>query len=99
MNLKKIFSFHPLLYFIIFIFLFMLVKNPQNGGLEGLENNNNNNELNSFVKEYMKSSTLIQDGLSVLVIRNKIKIPTGISNEIEENKRLKKKLTDILSKQ
>ena len=98
MNLKKIFSFHPLLYFIIFIFLFMLVKNPQNGGLEGLENNNNN-ELNSFVKEYMKSSTLIQDGLSVLVIRNKIKIPTGISNEIEENKRLKKKLTDILSKQ
>ena len=98
MNLKKIFGFHPLLYFIIFIFLFMLVKNPQNGGLEGLENNNNN-ELNSFVKEYMKSSTLIQDGLSVLVIRNKIKIPTGISNEIEENKRLKKKLTDILSKQ
>ena len=98
MNLKKIFSFHPLLYFIIFIFLFMLVKNPQNGGLEGLENNNNN-ELNSLVKEYMKSSTRIHGSLSMLVITNKIKIPTGISNEIEENKRLKKKLTDILSKQ
>ena len=97
MNLKKIFSFHPLLYFIIFIFLFMLVKNPQNGGLEGLENNNN--ELNSLVKEYMKSSTRIQGSLSMLVITNKIKIPTGISNVIEENKRLKKKLTDILSKQ
>ena len=98
MNLKKIFSFHPLLYFIIFIFLFMLVKNPQNGGLEGLENNNNN-ELNSLVKEYMKSSSRIQGSLAMLVITNKIKIPTGISNEIEENKRLKKKLTDILSKQ
>ena len=36
----------------------MLVKNSQNGGLEGLENNNNN-ELNSLVKEYMKSSTNI----------------------------------------
>lgn len=35
----------------------------------------------------------------MLVITNKIKIPTGISNEIKENKRLKKKLTDILSKQ
>ena len=98
MNLKKIFGFHPLLYFIIFIFLFMLVKNPQNGGLEGLENNNNN-ELNSLVKEYMKSSMRIQGGLSVLVIGKKIKIPTGISIEIEKNKRLKKKLTDILSKQ
>ena len=70
MNLKKIFSFHPLLYVVIFIFLFMLVKNPQNGGLEGLENNNN--ELNSLVKEYMKSSMRIQGGLSVLVIGNKI---------------------------
>ena len=99
MNLKKIFSFHPLLYFIIFIFLFMLVKNPQNGGLEGLENNNNNNELNSLVKEYMKSSSRIQGSLAMLVITNKIKIPTGISNAIEENKRLKKKLTNILSKQ
>ena len=99
MNLKKIFSFHPLLYFIIFIFLFMLVKNPQNGGLEGLENNNNNNELNSLVKEYMKNSTRIQSYLYLLVITNKIKISTEISNEIEENKRLKKKLTDILSKQ
>jgi hypothetical protein len=98
MNLKKIFGFHPLLYFIIFIFLFMLVKNPQNGGLEGLENNNNN-ELNSLVKEYMKSSTGIQTRLSLLVIGKKIKIPTEISNEIQENKRLKKKLTDILSKQ
>jgi hypothetical protein len=47
----------------------------------------------------MKSSTGIQSGLSVLAITKKIKIPTGISNEIEENKRLKKKLTDILSKQ
>ena len=98
MNLKKIFSFHPLLYFIIFIFLFMLVKNPQNGGLEGLENNNNN-ELNSLVKEYMKSSTGIQSGLSVLVIGKQIKIPTEIINQIQENKRLKRKLTDILSKQ
>ena len=98
MNLKKIFSFHPLLYVIIFIFLFMLVKKSQNSGLEGLENNNNN-ELNSLVKEYMKSSTRIQGSLSMLVITNKIKIPTGISNEIKENKRLKKKLTDILSKQ
>ena len=97
MNLKKIFGFHPLLYVVIFIFLFMLVKNPQNGGLEGLENNNN--ELNSLVKEYMKSSMRIQGGLSVLVIGKKIKIPTGISIEIEKNKRLKKKLTDILSKQ
>ena len=97
MNLKKIFSFHPLLYFIIFIFLFMLVKNPQNGGLEGLENNNN--ELNSLVKEYMKSSTGIQSGLSVLVIGKQIKIPTEIINQIQENKRLKRKLTDILSKQ
>ena len=96
MNLKKIFSFHPLLYVIIFIFLFMLVKKSQNGGLEGLENNNN--ELNSLVKEYMKSSTRIQTGLSVLVIGKKIKIPTGISNEIQENKRLKKKITNILSK-
>jgi hypothetical protein len=76
----------------------MLVKNPQNGGLEGLENNNNN-ELNSLVKEYMKSSTGIQTRLSLLVIGKKIKIPTEISNEIQENKRLKKKLTDILSKQ
>ena len=98
MNLKKIFGFHPLLYFIIFIFLFMLVKNPQNGGLEGLENNNNN-ELNSLVKEYMKSSTGIQSGLSVLVIGKQIKIPTEIINQIQENKRLKRKLTDILSKQ
>ena len=98
MNLKKIFSFHPLLYVIIFIFLFMLVKNPQNGGLEGLENNNNN-ELNSLVKEYMKNSSSIQLGLGLLAVTNKIKIPTGISNEIKENKRLKKKLTDILSKQ
>ena len=98
MNLKKIFSFHPLLYFIIFIFLFMLVKNPQNGGLEGLENNNNN-ELNSLVKQYMKSSTGIQSGLSVLVIGKQIKIPTEIINQIQENKRLKRKLTDILSKQ
>ena len=41
----------------------------------------------------------IQGSLAILFITNKIKIPTGISNEIEENKRLKKKLTDILSKQ
>ena len=97
MNLKKIFGFHPLLYFIIFIFLFMLVKNPQNGGLEGLENNNN--ELNSLVKEYMKNSSSIQHGLGLLAVTNKIKIPTDINNKMEENKRLKKKLTDILSKQ
>ena len=97
MNLKKIFSFHPLLYFIIFIFLFMLVKNPQNGGLEGLENNNN--ELNSLVKEYMKSSTNIQVVLSTLMVQNKLKIPTEIRNKMQENRMLKKKLTNIISKQ
>ena len=98
MNLKKIFSFHPLLYVIIFIFLFMLVKKSQNGGLEGLENNNNN-ELNSLVKEYMKSSTNIQFGLSTFIVKNKLKIPTEIRNKMQENRMLKKKLTNILSKQ
>lgn len=98
MNLKKIFSFHPLLYVVIFIFLFMLVKNSQNGGLEGLENNNNN-ELNSLVKEYMKSSTGIQVVLSTLMVQNKLKIPTEIRNKMQENRMLKKKLTNILSKQ
>ena len=45
--------------------------------------------------ENNQSFSSLSYSLSMLVITNKIKIPTGISNEIKENKRLKKKLTDI----
>jgi hypothetical protein len=89
-NFAWMLLFLPVILFIVFMFLFMLLKGARRIGLEGLENNDN--DLNTLVKNMMNT----QDEVDKLILKDRFKdiknikpFSQELKTKMSENKKIR----------
>ena len=92
-NFAWMLLFLPVILFIIFMFLFMLLKGARRIGLEGLENNDN--DLNTLVKNMMNT----QDEVDKLILKDRLKdiknikpFSQELKTKMSENKKIRREV-------